>query len=257
MHKSSMLRMEWFANRYLDQNKSTTVLDVGSYDVNGNYKEIFTSRGHKYVGLDMENGPNVDIVPKQIYKWDEIDNDSYDIVVSGQALEHIEFFWITVSEMTRITKKNGLICIIAPNGFEEHRYPVDCWRFFTDGMIALAKLYNLEVQHAHTNCAPQQSNDEWYSDDCADTMIVMKKTYSGETEIINLENYRCIPQVHEEVRGGMITHKEYKKKEKNRTNNQVEVDIEETNKIEKGKIKTLRKAIRRIRYKLQTVVDRR
>ena len=205
-----MLRMEWFAKNYLEENKSAAVLDVGSYDVNGNYKEIFTSRGHRYVGLDMEEGPNVDIVPKQIYNWHEIDNDSYDVVVSGQALEHIEFFWITVSEMTRVTKKGGLICIIAPNGFEEHRYPVDCWRFFTDGMIAMARFYKLEVIHAHTNCSPKPGNKEWYSENCADTMIVIRKTYSGETKVIDLENYRCIPEEHKTIREEMITHQEFK-----------------------------------------------
>ena len=60
-----------------------------------------------------------------------------------------------MGEIVRTTAKDGLICIIAPNGFKEHRYPVDCWRFFTDGMIALAKYYELEIIHAHTNAAPR------------------------------------------------------------------------------------------------------
>ena len=31
---------------------------------NGNYREIFEAKGIQYIGLDMESGPNVDIVPK-------------------------------------------------------------------------------------------------------------------------------------------------------------------------------------------------
>ena len=41
MHNSAMLRMEWFVKNYVPQDKKVRVLDVGSYDVNGSYKELF------------------------------------------------------------------------------------------------------------------------------------------------------------------------------------------------------------------------
>ena len=41
----------------------------------------------------------------QAYNWKEIANDHYDVVISGQALEHIEFFWVTLGEIVRVTKK--------------------------------------------------------------------------------------------------------------------------------------------------------
>ena len=34
----------------------------------------------------MADGPNVDIVPEATYQWKEIENDTYDITISGQAL---------------------------------------------------------------------------------------------------------------------------------------------------------------------------
>ena len=110
--------MKWFAENYLTAEKKLKVLDIGSYDVNGNYRDIFESIGHYYKGLDMEGGPNVDIVPQNTYIWNEIKDDEYDAVISGQALEHIEFFWITIEEIIRITKEGGLICIIAPNDLQ-------------------------------------------------------------------------------------------------------------------------------------------
>ena len=171
---------------------------------------IYLKRGYIYKGLDMEAGPNVDLVPKNAYIWEEIENDAYDVVISGQALEHIEFFWITIEEMVRVTKENGLICIIAPNGFEEHRYPVDCWRFFTDGMIAIARFYELEIIHASTNAAPKGTNDNWYSNDCADSMLIAKKSYAGEAKRISLRNYKCIPMDHDGISGEMISYKKYK-----------------------------------------------
>jgi len=204
-----MKRMEWFADKHVVGKRGATVLDVGSYDVNGCYKKIFTSRGCHYLGLDMEEGPNVDFVPECIYQWKELEDDQFDIVVSGQALEHIEFFWLTVSEMVRVTKENGLICIIAPNGFEEHRYPVDCWRFFTDGMVALGRFNKLDILNAHTNRAPTVEDKEWYSEDCADAMLIAKKPYSGKTQTADLKNYRCMPSDLKVISGNMISYNEY------------------------------------------------
>ena len=209
MHESSLRRMEWFVRTHLYEEKNYEILDVGSYDVNGSYKQFFKDTKFRYTGLDMEQGPNVDIVPTSTYNWDEISNDQYDAVISGQALEHIEYFWVTVKEMVRVTKEGGLICIIAPNGFGEHRYPVDCWRFFTDGMIALAKYNNLEILHAHTNSAPSISDAEWYSEDCADSMLIARKNYSGDAQVIELRGYRCVPSDLKKLRGNMHTFDEY------------------------------------------------
>lgn len=205
MHKSSLLRMEWFVQNYVSaHDKRTRILDVGSYGVNGTYRRIFDDPRFEYVGLDIEAGPNVDFVPESPYSWKELADDSFDVVISGQALEHIEFFWITVAEMTRVLKKDGILCIIAPNGFAEHRYPVDCWRFFTDGMIALARYVNLDVLHAHTNSAPSKDNKEWYSATNADAMLVARKPYSGKPVLVDLGRYKCTPADPRAVGQGMV-----------------------------------------------------
>lgn len=206
MHISSKLRMKWFVENYASKHKSEVakVLDVGSYDVNGSYKEYFNADKFEYVGLDMAEGPNVDIALDNPYDWKEIASDSYDIVISGQAFEHIEFFWLTMAEMTRVLRKDGLMCIIAPNGFDEHRYPVDCYRFFTDGMVALARYVNLELIHAHTNSAPADDSTGWYSETRADAFLIAKKPYHGETQLVNVSNYKCVPAEQETLRSGLV-----------------------------------------------------
>lgn len=110
--------------------------------------------------------------------------------------------------MVRVTKEGGLICIIAPNGFGEHRYPVDCWRFFTDGMIALARYYQLEIVNAHTNAAPTANDRDWYSVDCADSMLIARKGYSGKARTADLERYVCIPGDQQAMAGGLIPYKD-------------------------------------------------
>lgn len=144
MHASSMEHMKRFVNKYSAQLPSNfRVLDVGSIDVNGTYKNLF-DENVRYLGIDLEKGQNVDIVLKDPYFFPLASN-SIDLIVSGQAFEHIEFFWLTWMEMVRVAKDGGYIFLIAPSRGPEHRYPVDCWRFYPDGYRALAKLGSCQL----------------------------------------------------------------------------------------------------------------
>ena len=163
-----------------------------------------------YKGLDLEKGPNVDICPKNPYVWAEVASESYDVVISGQALEHIEFFWITMAEIARVTKKGGLICIVAPRGFVRHRYPVDCYRFDADGMVALARYSGLKPLHASTNLAPVGASDTWYSDDDPDSLLVAVKPFNW-SGIIDVRNYVCTPPDLTALATGMVSQEDQAK----------------------------------------------
>ena len=113
MHNSSYQHMQILFSRYLRECPPKTVLDIGSYDVNGAYKPIFENGFTQYAGMDLIAGPNVDIVNNSSISL-PLPSNSFDLVISGQAFEHAEYFWITWLEMVRITKTNGLIFLIAP-----------------------------------------------------------------------------------------------------------------------------------------------
>lgn len=207
--------MEWFVSRWLGSDTETApcaellkVLDVGSYDVNGSYKCLFDPLRFQYTGLDMAPGPNVDLVPKTPYRWRELNDNAFDVVISGQALEHVEFFWLVVAEMVRVTRQGGLICIVVPRGFDEHRYPVDCYRFLADGMVAIARYVNLEVLHAHCDCQPDSSSasDEWHLDFKEDSFLVARKPYSGLPQLIDVDHYQCTPSDLEKLRAPLVSH---------------------------------------------------
>lgn len=153
MHHTSRTRMHDFYQRYLDfkDDIKRTVIDFGSQDVNGSYRHLFSDLKWDYIGIDIAEGKNVDLVLSDPYNWKEIQSESVDCVISGQAFEHTEFFWLSMQEIARILKPKGICCIIAPSGGPEHRYPVDCWRFYPDGMKALAKYVNLDCLEAYTN----------------------------------------------------------------------------------------------------------
>jgi SAM-dependent methyltransferase len=176
MHQTSLdnmtrFRQTWLARR---EKEPLIILDLGSMDVNGSYRKLFDRSPWIYKGVDMALGENVDIVLTNIWHWKEIPSDSVDVLVSGQAFEHIAFFWITMLEVARVLKPGGLCCIIAPSSGPQHRYPVDCWRFFPDGMDALARFARLKVLSAENRAFDADPADA-KKDMWKDTVLVCQK----------------------------------------------------------------------------------
>lgn len=137
--------MKAVASRFTG-NDCVNVVDVGSNDINGSFRDIFPKPQWNYTGLDIVPGRNVDICVKNPYKWREISRKSVDLVVSGNALEHIEYPWLTMQEIYRIMKRNGTCIIMAPSKGDIHSHPVDCWRIHPDGMKALADWAGIVIE---------------------------------------------------------------------------------------------------------------
>lgn len=176
MHASSMRAMARFVDDHLADRRGDPmrVLDVGSMDVNGSYRTLFDDPAWSYTGLDAEEGAGVDVVLPSPYGWQALPTDTYDVVVSGQAFEHIEFPWVSILEVARVLKPGGLFCMLVPSAGYEHRYPVDCWRYYPDGARALARWADLDVVSAETSWEPSED----YPDDSAlwkDTVLVARK----------------------------------------------------------------------------------
>jgi len=186
--------MTAFRDRYLcaRENEPLRILDVGSQDVNGSYRHLFSGNRWKYTGLDMTAGSNVDIVLSTPYAWREVESGSADVVISGQAFEHIQYFWITMLEIARVLRTGGLCCIIAPSSGPEHRYPTDCWRFYPDGLSSLAQFAQLETLEAVTQW---EDLGDAVSDCWHDSMLVCRKPDRGRW--LNFQGrIRCWIQYH-------------------------------------------------------------
>ena len=176
MHLSSYEHMAGLIKKYLDSDLPQTIIDVGSYDVNGRYRPLFSQPNWRYTGADLVAGPNVDVVLTSPYRL-PFTSHSADIIVSGQAFEHMEFFWLTWLDMVRVLKLDGLIFLIAPSRGPEHRHPVDCWRFYPDGFAALARYGALELLEVHTDWVPhhEPASAPW-----GDTVGVFRKPRIGK-----------------------------------------------------------------------------
>ena len=144
--------MTAFRRDYLEPRRAEplVILDLGSQDINGSYRPLFALPPWRYVGVDLMAGPNVDVVLSDPYDWRELAPESADVILAGQTFEHTEFFWETMRQLARTLKIDGICCIIVPSSGPEHRFPVDCWRMYPDGLRAVARYAGLETVEAHT-----------------------------------------------------------------------------------------------------------
>lgn len=153
MHPSSMMEMTAFVNKL--PKVPLKVADIGSREAGGNYKPLLTHPEWKYTGVDLQAGPNVDLVLPEPYNWHNIPDNTFDVVLSGQTMEHVERPWPWMKELGRIVRPGGVVCVIAPYRWEYHPSPLDCWRIFPDGMRAVMQDAGLTILKLHMN---QQSD---------------------------------------------------------------------------------------------------
>lgn len=97
--------------------------------------------------IDQEAVNNLTYELKSPYSF-PLEDESYDIVLSGQVLEHVEKIWTWMKELKRVVKKGGIIVTINPVSWIYHEAPIDCWRVYPSGIKALAEEAGLAVELA-------------------------------------------------------------------------------------------------------------
>jgi SAM-dependent methyltransferase len=97
-----------------------SVLEVGSYGVNGSIRPYFNPRVFRnYVGVDLIEGPSVDVVSS----GHELDyeDEYFDLSISCECFEHNPFWVDTLKNMIRMTRAGGMVAIsCASRGRVEH-----------------------------------------------------------------------------------------------------------------------------------------
>lgn len=139
------------------------VLDVGSYDVNGTLGPVF--RDAQYVGMDMTEGPGVDVVG--VASEIPFPDAHFDVVVSTSCFEHDDMFWVSFLEMLRVLKPGGVMYINAPSNGPYHGWPGDNWRFYADSWKALEKWgrrngVDVELVESYIS-GPEANAQEWFA----------------------------------------------------------------------------------------------
>ncbi len=117
-------------------------LEVGSknYGSTQDLRQIFAARD-RYIGVDIEDGPGVDVVLDLTEDFEKIDMKlsgmRFGTIFCLSVLEHCEQPFKMADNMTLLLKQKGRICVSAPFSWKIHGYPNDYWRFTPEGIRRL------------------------------------------------------------------------------------------------------------------------
>jgi SAM-dependent methyltransferase len=151
-----MNRMTECIEKYLNKQQHYQVLDFGSFINTGqaaHHRLLLADYDCDIIGVDIQAGRNVDKVMERPYRI-PVPSNSQDVVLSGQVFEHIPFPWASILEIARVLKPEGYLFMTVPSRGHQHS-TYDCWRYYPDGMRALAAHAELRLLEAYTDFPPR------------------------------------------------------------------------------------------------------
>ena len=107
------------------------VLEVGARDFNGGVRGIFESFGpSEYVGVDLQEGPGVDVLCDVSNLAEHFGEESFDVVFNTELIEHVEHWRSGISNLKLVLRPEGIMVITTRSpGFKYHGFPYDFWRY--------------------------------------------------------------------------------------------------------------------------------
>lgn len=119
--------------RYMKELSGKKVLEVGCAM---NTYSTYCNATNTIVRTDVKPSPRVDRVEDVTSL--SFENNSFDVIILSNVLEHVYYFQKAVDECFRVLKRGGEIVVIVPFLFPLHDEPGDYWRF---SQHALQKLF--------------------------------------------------------------------------------------------------------------------
>ena len=126
--------------------RGKSVIEVGSMDVNGSLRPTVEAYGPKrYIGVDFQMGPGVDLVCDANDLLDRFGRDSFDVLISTELLEHVRDWRKVIGNFKNLLKSNGTILVTTRSkGCAFHGYPFDFWRYETTDLQSIFSDFVIE-----------------------------------------------------------------------------------------------------------------
>lgn len=116
------------------------ILEIGSRVVTGaNFRSLFSEA--EYIGFDINEGENVDVVGDAHQLSDYFDN-KFDLIFSSAVFEHFSMPWIVAEEINKLLKIGGYTFHETHCSYMIHELP---WFFFQFSDKALRTLFSNEM----------------------------------------------------------------------------------------------------------------
>lgn len=110
---------------------SKRILEVGSLNINGTIRDYISKYfPAEYTGIDIQSGPDVDLVLDITRLFSKFKENYFDIILCLSTLEHIRYIKKSITIIKQALTPGGLLVLSTCSpGFPEHNFPHDYWRF--------------------------------------------------------------------------------------------------------------------------------
>lgn len=132
-HSTVMLELVRLADK-----PGARILEIGSRQVSSDHRLGDLLQHASYVGFDVYDGPNVDVVG-DAHRLARYFDEPFDAIYSTAVFEHLAMPWVVAEEIAKLLKVGGHLFIETHFSFSSHERP---WNFFQFSDMGLRALFS-------------------------------------------------------------------------------------------------------------------
>ncbi|MBV6634139.1 MAG: class I SAM-dependent methyltransferase [Alphaproteobacteria bacterium] len=121
--------LETFINAMQAQGKPGHLLEIGARARSSIARRHFAPKDWQYTGLDIMEGPNVDVTGDAHSLSRHFRKNTFDAVMSFSVFEHLLMPWKVAIELSKVMKTGGIGLVMTHQTWPLHEQPWDFWRF--------------------------------------------------------------------------------------------------------------------------------
>jgi hypothetical protein len=127
------------------------VLEIGSHNYGNtqDFRSVFV--GCEYVGLDMQEGPGVDLVLDLTTGIGPLKREHFELAICCSVLEHVRRPWVFSEHLTSLVQDGGILYMAVPWVWRFHPFPDDFWRFSPSAVRELFPAFEWKHELYTTN----------------------------------------------------------------------------------------------------------
>jgi SAM-dependent methyltransferase len=149
IHMCDLINLDYLAHHFSKLTGVRSVLEIGSFNVNGNCKMFIAKQGLRYIGLDLRQGPDVDLVcditEDILSLHTRLAYEKFDLIICMNVLEHLYEPMKALNNMKQLLREYGYVIIVTPLVWDLHDWPFDFYRLNPDFFIRYAQENNFTI----------------------------------------------------------------------------------------------------------------
>jgi len=167
-----------------------SIIELGSkfYQKNTNINFRAEFLNSHYVGIDLQEGENVDIVCDITKDFDELPKNvtktKFQTIICCSVMEHVKDIFKAAENISRLTDTGGVLFISVPFIWEFHGYPSDYWRFTPEAVRYLFKDFDFDLLGENTISSNTDNDMQKLSRDPND-FLYKNELYQFQQDIKN------------------------------------------------------------------------